>query len=133
MPESPKPESLKFEPRRRVQHRQFKSHRYLNHAGPSRIIQPQPIPSHPNQNLPNQCLPNQLQQWIEGLGDGIRLWHVESGQLIRSGESATALIRVVLKWNLSRIAAMQGAAEEEDSAIDSDGDSVAVTADVSDF
>ncbi|OGE49223.1 hypothetical protein PENARI_c022G02883 [Penicillium arizonense] len=84
MPESPKPESLKFEPRRRVQHRQFKSHRYLNYAGPSWIIQPQPIPSHPNQNLPNQCLPNQLQQWIKGLGDGIRLWHVESGQLIRS-------------------------------------------------
>ncbi|KAJ6069843.1 hypothetical protein N7499_011730 [Penicillium canescens] len=60
-------------------------HRCLNHAGPSQIIQPHPIPSHPSQNLPNQCLPNQLQRWIEGRGGGIRLWHVESGQLIPSG------------------------------------------------
>ncbi|KAJ6072876.1 hypothetical protein N7467_010961 [Penicillium canescens] len=89
-----------------------------------------PISAHP--------YPTQRQGWFEGPSDRHRLWELGTKQLVCSGfifsiTTTSAEKRPLpswelmsLKWNLSRIAAMQGAAEEEDSDIDSDGDSVAV-------
>jgi hypothetical protein len=77
-----------------------------------------PILAHPD--------PDQLQQWIEGPSDDIRLWHVETGQLIRSGfifkitttdpenQPLPSFELLSLRWNLSRVAAMQGDIDEEE-------------------
>ncbi|KAJ6049682.1 uncharacterized protein N7446_006990, partial [Penicillium canescens] len=89
-----------------------------------------PISAHP--------YPSQRQGWTKGPSDRLRLFDVVTEQVIRSGfifriTTSSAEKRPLpswelmsLKWNLSRIAAMQGAGEEEDSDIDSDGGSVAV-------
>jgi hypothetical protein len=96
-----------------------------------------PIYAHP--------YPNQRQGWIKGPSDGHRLFDVGSEQLIRSG----FIFKITttdpenlplpswelmnMKWNLSRIAAMQGVSEEEeDNDVYFDEDSVTVTSDVSD-
>ncbi|KAJ5991187.1 hypothetical protein N7522_011394 [Penicillium canescens] len=45
-----------------------------------------PKPDHPAPPNPKSPKPESSKpRWIEGLGGGIRLWHVESGQLIPSG------------------------------------------------
>ncbi|KAJ5316950.1 hypothetical protein PENANT_c030G10691 [Penicillium antarcticum] len=69
---------------------------------------------------------NQVQEWVEGPHDGIRLRHVETEQVIRSGflfkvttfdpesQPLPSFALLQLKWRLSRIAAMQGASGEGD-------------------
>jgi hypothetical protein len=89
-----------------------------------------PILKHPYED--------QRQGWIDGPSEGQALWHMRTGQTIRSGfifkvtttdpetRPLPSWELMSLKWHLSRVAAMQGASEEEDSDIDSDGDSIAV-------
>jgi hypothetical protein len=83
-----------------------------------------PIDAHP--------YPSQRQGRTKGPSDRLRLFGVVTEQVIRSGfifriTTTSAEKRPLpswesmsLKWNLSRIAAMQGGSEEEDSDIDSE-------------
>lgn len=96
--------------------------------------------------------PDQPEGWPDGPSKGthfIRLWHIETRQPIRSwfifkvtttdpeNQPLPSFELLSLRWNLSRIAAMQGEIEEEeeeeeDTYVYSDEDSVTVTLDVSD-
>lgn len=82
--------------------------------------------------------PHDINSFTESPGENICLIHGEMRSLIRSGHIFTletddpkskplpSMELLELQWILHRIAAMRGAAEDDESEIDSDDDSVCV-------
>ncbi|KAJ5219660.1 hypothetical protein N7468_008864 [Penicillium chermesinum] len=94
-----------------------------------------PVQSHPYSDIPTGFRegPREKEERTT-----MRLFHQGSGKIIPSGyifkittpdpvaKPLPSMALLELKWHLSRIVAMQGAAEEEDSDLDDDHDSVKV-------